>query len=270
VVADESMKNIQILVVEDIPLNQLLMKTLLDDFGFGRDVASNGKIAIEKMAVNTYDLVLMDLQMPEMNGFEATDHIRKVLKSNVPIIALTADVTTVDLAKCKAVGMNDYISKPVDERLLYSKIVGLVKKTDRVDLTDDMTDDIENEMGVESISCIDLAYLNTRTKSDPVLMMEMISLYLEQTPPLILAMNKGFTSKDWISLHAALHKMIPSFSIVGIDVVYVDKAKKVQEFTHNLEQLDDIQKIIAEISLVCLQSCRELEVERNRIKTLLG
>jgi CheY-like chemotaxis protein len=63
----------------------------------------------------------MDLQMPEMNGFEATEYIRTTMNSEIPIIALTADVTTVDLAKCKAVGMNDYTSKPADERLLYSK-----------------------------------------------------------------------------------------------------------------------------------------------------
>jgi CheY-like chemotaxis protein len=70
----------------------------------------------------------MDLQMPEMNGFEATKYIRETLKSNIPIIALTADVTTVDLEKCTAVGMNDYIAKPVDETILYNKIMGLVKK----------------------------------------------------------------------------------------------------------------------------------------------
>jgi CheY-like chemotaxis protein len=69
----------------------------------------------------------MDLQMPEMNGFEA-EYIRTTMNSKIPIIALTADVTTVDLAKCKSVGMNDYIAKPVDERLLYSKIVGIVRK----------------------------------------------------------------------------------------------------------------------------------------------
>jgi CheY-like chemotaxis protein len=87
-------------VVEDIPLNQLLMKTLLDDFGFERDIAENGKIAVEKCS-NSYDVILMDLQMPEMNGFEATEYIR-TMNSKIPIIALTAD-TTVDLAKCKSV-----------------------------------------------------------------------------------------------------------------------------------------------------------------------
>ena len=103
------------------------MKTLLDDFGFEWDIADNGKIAIEKLKTKSYDVILMDLQMPEMNGFEATEYIRNEMHSEIPIIALTADVTTVDLAKCKAVGMNDYISKPVDERIFYSKIVGFVK-----------------------------------------------------------------------------------------------------------------------------------------------
>ena len=78
--------------------------------------------------------------MPEMNGFEATEYIRSQMDSKIPIIALTADVTTVDLAKCKAVGMNDYISKPVDERILYSKIVGLVKKP----ITSDSSENNEN------------------------------------------------------------------------------------------------------------------------------
>jgi CheY-like chemotaxis protein len=128
IASDIAVKNIKVLVAEDMALNQLLMKTLLDDFGFEYDIASNGKIAIEKLQNNSYDIILMDLQMPEMNGFEATNYIRNEMNSTIPIIALTADVTTVDLAKCKAVGMNDYIAKPIDEQILYSKIVGLVKK----------------------------------------------------------------------------------------------------------------------------------------------
>ena len=80
------------------------------------------------MQTNTYDIILMDLHMPEMNGFEATEYIRKTLKSHIPIIALTADVTTMDVSKCKEFGMDSYISKPIEEKLLYNKIVELVKK----------------------------------------------------------------------------------------------------------------------------------------------
>jgi len=128
VVLDNEIKDIKVLVVEDVKLNQLLMRIILDDFKFKHDIAENGKIAVEKMQTGTYDIILMDLQMPEMDGYEATEQIRKKINSKIPIIALTADVTADDVEKCKAVGMNDYISKPLDERILYSKIVSLLKK----------------------------------------------------------------------------------------------------------------------------------------------
>lgn len=121
-------KNLRVLVAEDVPLNQLLIKIILNDFGFEHEIVGNGKLAIEKMETNTYDIILMDLHMPEVNGFEATEYIRKTLKSYIPIIALTADVTTMDVSKCKEFGMNSYISKPIEEKLLYNKIVELVKK----------------------------------------------------------------------------------------------------------------------------------------------
>ncbi len=119
-------KTIKVLVAEDVALNQLLIKIILMDFGFDFEIATNGKIAIELLQKNNYDIVLMDLQMPEMDGFETTDYIRNKMESNIPIIALTADVTTIDLEKCTAIGMNDYISKPIDEKLLYSKIMKYV------------------------------------------------------------------------------------------------------------------------------------------------
>jgi CheY-like chemotaxis protein len=259
---DTEIKNIKILVVEDIALNQLLMKTLLDDFGFERDIASNGKIAIEKLQTKSYDIILMDLQMPEMNGFEATEYIRNIMKSDIPIIALTADVTTVDLEKCRFVGMNDYISKPVDERILYSKIVGLVKKNAPVK-------EIEVEVQVETVKskCTDLQYLIHRTKSNPILMMEMISLYLVQTPPLINSMKLGLQDKDWKALYSAVHKMIPSFSIMGIHVDFENMAKKVQEFASNQLQLDGIPEMVLQLENICAQACEELKEEFNRIKS---
>ena len=259
---DTEIKNIKVLVVEDIALNQLLMKTLLDDFGFDRDIAANGKVAIEKLKNKTYDIILMDLQMPEMNGFEATDYIRNTLNSNIPIIALTADVTTVDLAKCKEVGMNDYIAKPVDERMLYSKILGLVKKTVPVKLN---TDNVEINLN-KKIKFTDLDYLLHRTKSNPKLMMEMISAYLVQTPPLINAMKQSLHDKDWNALHAAVHKMIPSFAIMGISVDFENMAKKVQEYASTQQQTDGISDLVLQLENVCTQACIELEEEFDTIK----
>ena len=260
---DDENNNIRVLVVEDIPLNQLLMKTLLDDFGFERDMAENGKIAIEKLKSKEFDVILMDLQMPEMNGFEATDFIRNRMHSDIPIIALTADVTTVDLAKCKAVGMNDYIAKPVDERILYSKIIALVKKTSPIiDIKEDSPELIE----IKKIKCINLEYLNTRTKSNPQLMMEMITLYLEQTPPLINAMKNALQTKDWDSLHASVHKMIPSFAIMGMNTDFENMARKVQDYAGSLQHSETIHDMVLQLDSVCTQACKELEIEFNRIK----
>lgn len=260
---DMVIKGVNILVVEDMALNQLLMKTLLDDFEFGCDIAGNGKIAIEKLQTKTYDIILMDLQMPELNGFEATDYIRNTMKLKIPIIALTADVTTVDLAKCKAVGMNDYIAKPVDERLLYSKIVSMIKKP----LLSFIPEPVAT-IGSSRIKCIDLAYLNQRTKANPDMMMEMISLYLQQTPPLLQTMKQSFRDKDWMSLHAAVHKMIPSFLIVGISSDFEKMAIKVQEYAILQQKTEDINHMVMQIEEICKQACEELQEEFLRLKAI--
>ena len=257
---DSEMKNIKVLVVEDIALNQLLMKTLLDDFGFELDIAENGKIAIEKLQEKDFDIILMDLQMPEMNGFEATKYIRNTMHSTIPIIALTADVTTVDVDKCKAVGMNDYIAKPVDETELYNKIIGTLKKS-KLDKKEEIS-----TIQIEKIKYTNLEYLHHRTKSNPILMTEMISLYLAQTPPLISTMKQSLAEQNWQLLGAAVHKMIPSFSIMGIGSNFENMAKKIQELATAQEQLEGIHDLVLQLEEVCLQTCIELEEELNTIK----
>lgn len=262
---DQDLKDIKVLVVEDIALNQLLMKTLLDDFGFDRDIAANGKIAIERLQAKSYDIILMDLQMPEMNGFEATEYIRNVLHSKIPIIALTADVTTVDLAKCKAVGMNDYIAKPVDERILYTKIVGLVKKSAPTIIPNAEAQDVV-PVAIGSVKQIDLAYLYQRTKSNPILMLEMINAYLEQTPTLINAMKQSLLERDWNTLQASVHKMIPSFSIMGMNKQFEQIAKQVQDYAANMEHNEGIHDLVMQLEVACNRACIELQEEIVNIK----
>lgn len=250
-------ENIKVLVVEDIALNQLLMKTLLDDFGFECDITDNGKIAIEKLQNKSYDIILMDLHMPEMNGFEATEYIRSKMNSQIPIVALTADVTTADLKKCTDVGMNDYISKPLDEKLLYDKIIDLLQKTR-------LTQNPPLLAGRSKYT--DLSYLKKRTKDNSELIKEMIVLYLKQTPPLISQMKKGIHEKDWDLVYAAAHKLIPSFSIMGLHKDFEDAAKKIQEYSNTHVHLEEIQELVLQIENACSKACGELEEELNLLK----
>jgi PAS domain S-box-containing protein len=259
---DPGITNIKVLVVEDIALNQLLMRTLLDEFGFKCDIATNGKIAVEMLQAKSYDIILMDLQMPEMNGFETTDYIRNTMNSVVPIIALTADVTTADLAKCKAVGMNDYIAKPVDDRLLYSKIVGFVKNA--VPLNENAV--IIKDKIIKS-KCTNMDFLKRHTKSNKALMNEMVSLYLEQTPTLIKTMKQCLFTKDLDLLSSAVHKLIPSFSIMGISTEFEGVARKVQEYAGTRQQTDKIDDLVTQLESICNQACVELEEEFNLVKS---
>lgn len=261
---DENVQSVKVLVVEDIALNRLLMKALLDEFGFEQEFAENGRVAIEMLEKNKYDIILMDLQMPEMNGFEATTYIRNILKLSTPIVALTADVTTVDLKKCLEIGMNDYIAKPVDERILYSKIVNLVSnhaEQEEIDLNS------TKEIVVELQKSINLEYLDRCTRSNSGLMAEMISIYLEQTPPLIALMKKSLIERDWKSLGAASHKMIPSFSIVGMSVEYEEMAVKIQDFANSQHQIEEISEMLDKLEAVCEKAYVELRAELNILKT---
>lgn len=103
-----------ILIVEDDEVNTKLLNRLIKMFGCKADCASNGREAIEKISDSTYDLVLMDISMPIMDGITATKYIRNELKSDIPIIALTALLLEYDRQTCLDAGMNDFISKPID------------------------------------------------------------------------------------------------------------------------------------------------------------
>jgi CheY-like chemotaxis protein len=178
------------------------------------------------------------------------------MNSQIPIIALTADVTTADLKKCTDVGMNSYISKPLDEKLLYNKIIALLEKSPQLKETP-LPDGISGYT--------DLTYLKRRTKDDPLLITEMISLYLKQTPPLINQMKKGLDDKDWESVYSAAHKLIPSFSIMGIHPDSEATARKIQEYSKSGEHLAEVQKLVLQLEKVCSGACKELEEELNSI-----
>ena len=119
------MLNAKILLVEDNPVNQMVAQKMLEKLGLKAEQANNGVEALKLLAEQAYDLVLMDCQMPEMDGFDATREIRKqdikAINQNVlPIVAMTANVMSGDRERCLEVGMDDYIGKPVQRNQLES------------------------------------------------------------------------------------------------------------------------------------------------------
>ena len=122
---------LRILLAEDHEYNRMYATSLLQEWGYEIDVAVNGVEAVQRLREAKYDLVLMDVQMPELDGLGATRVIRTELPesaANVPIIALTANAIKGDNERCLQAGMDDYVAKPFDPQQLHNKIVALVQK----------------------------------------------------------------------------------------------------------------------------------------------
>lgn len=124
--------SLSVLLVEDNVLNQKLIFLNLSKYGFSIDIANNGQEAMEKLGHKCYDLVLMDLMMPVMDGLETTDAIRNSDNQEIrelPIIGLTANTYDADRDKCLAHGMNEYMAKPFDLQEFFKnlKFLGLIK-----------------------------------------------------------------------------------------------------------------------------------------------
>jgi two-component system, sensor histidine kinase and response regulator len=130
-ISEAEKQNLRILLAEDNIVNMKLALRLLEKLGYQADSVSNGREAIEALEKTSYDLVLMDVQMPVMDGFEAVQQIRKIERKSkkengarppLPIIAMTAHAMKGDRERCIEAGMNDYVSKPIDPKELAEKI----------------------------------------------------------------------------------------------------------------------------------------------------
>lgn len=255
-------KNVKILVAEDESLNQLLISTLLEKFGFEIDIAGNGKIVLEKLKRNKYDIVLMDLQMPEMNGFETTYHIRKSKNPNIPIIALTANVTTTDVEKCRAAGMNDYISKPINTKLLYNTIIKYITKEQlpkkRVK---NETLQICTEQQLTKKKCINLDNLNELTNGNLHVKSKIAKVYVDEIPKLLFTMKQSMNNLDWDALRIASHSLIPSFALMGINKEFETMARTIEKLAAKKENLGKIKELFQKIDLLCTEVCCELKNE---------
>jgi CheY-like chemotaxis protein len=119
------LSKLKILLVEDNQLNIKLILSLFSANNLTVQIAENGSIGVEKIKEGKFDIILMDMEMPVMNGYEATAFIREELKNGIPIIAMTAHAMAGEKERCLSLGMNDYISKPINANLLFKKMYDL-------------------------------------------------------------------------------------------------------------------------------------------------
>ena len=229
--------NKYILIAEDVELNQFIARQILETWGMKVAIANNGKEAVDMVSIEQFDLILMDIQMPEMNGIEATQIIRKMQEDKVakiPIVALTANALKGDNVRYLQAGMNDYITKPYTEAKLYSviskflqpdpiKLARKISKKDHKYIESKskrlLVEDSDKKLKAPVVKLYDLTMVELIGKGNPGFIQKMVSLFLEQVSEDLEKMNKSAEIGDWDLVSKIAHRMKSSIEGMGINLL---------------------------------------------------
>ncbi|QMW04905.1 PAS domain S-box protein [Spirosoma foliorum] len=237
----------KILVVDDNEMNRLLASTILKNYGALIDEARNGLEALEKLKAQPYNLVLMDVHMPIMDGLEATKQIREKIKAQLPIIALTALAVSGDREKFIRAGMNDYLSKPFDESILLAVVAKWLGKDSVYHST---TSETEIRDGL-----FDLSGLRSIAQGDEEFVWEMVSMFIDLVPAGIKEMKTAYEANDFKKVSQIAHRLHPSVATLNIKsladvLVDIDKNAETYQANQRLEGLitglDEVIKAVVD------------------------
>ena len=180
----------KILVAEDNKTNQTLLKFILQQWNLPYDLAENGQQVLDKLKQDNYDLILMDIQMPIMDGYDASKKIRKELNVQVPIIAMTAHVLPTEKQKCIDAGMDDYISKPIDENIFLNMLEKYLSKVAKT------KNEIVKLQNHNELIYIDYNYLNKVFSGNVSFINEIMTQFKEQYPTELEELLSAVNNKD--------------------------------------------------------------------------
>ncbi len=203
----KSLKGLRVLAVEDNELNRMVLQVILKKCEVMVSIAHNGQEAIDLIQEKEFDIVLMDVQMPILDGLEATKFIREDLHYSIPIIGLSANAMREEMEICKQAGMNDYLVKPYSERAL----VEVMKKWS---LEEKIPEAIQEEFSNEKE--LDLSMLKQYVGNDVNVLKEVVGGYLEHLPPQLNRLELALVGADVLALRHELHQLKASMEIIGV------------------------------------------------------
>jgi PAS domain S-box-containing protein len=213
-----SFPNAKILVVEDNPMNQLLIKYTFKSWQVNFEVADNGQKAIEMLQQDDFDLVLLDIQMPTMDGYLTAQTIRDDLKNDIPIIAMTAHAMAGEREKCLSHGMNDYISKPIHEKELYTLLKRYLPKGN------------ENlEALKDDLHYIDVTFLHDMVMGNGEFLKTIIKQFLKQFPGEMEALKNAVDQKNQRQVATLSHHIQSTVSILGKNTPFFQQLEKMEK-----------------------------------------
>lgn len=255
----------RILLVEDNPINQEVVLEMLGDLGLEVDTAGNGLVALEKIAKQPYDLVLMDMQMPVMDGLEATKALRaQAVYSKLPILALTANAFEEDRKHCLEAGMNDYVPKPVGPELLYAKLLRWLPSNfnplpggaDRQNVagTDVMLTDVNQ---FESIEGLDSAQLLQMVKGDLTKFRRFLTMFADSHSDDMTQVLEALASNQFDRAKNLAHGLKGVAGVLGATQI-LQTASELEQALRQETALDECIKLAKACDLAIRQLVRAI------------
>ncbi len=261
-----SAEGLSVLLVEDNELNRMLAEKILLDWNWKVETAENAFVALNKIEHSNYDVVLMDIQLPGMDGYEATRKIRNELqpdKRNIPVIAMTAHALAGEQEKCMKAGMDGYISKPFEPENLYKKIVSILNLNgNHIAKENNMASPVTQ---TNPMKHSDLTYLNGLANGKTDFVIQMLSIFIEQTPTVLEKLNEAITNKDWATVRTIVHKMKPSITFTGLKEIEQD-VPAMEEYAESGSHLELIPSLYEKMKKVCTEAILELKEEIEKLK----
>ncbi|TDX86545.1 hybrid sensor histidine kinase/response regulator [Epilithonimonas xixisoli] len=247
---DKTNAPLKVLIVDDNAINQSLMKHLLSQWNIDFETANNGLEAVEFLKNNDCDLVLMDIQMPQMDGYVATQTIREELKLNTPIIAMTAHALAGERERCMSRGMNEYISKPIKEDELFKLISNFgLKENEKAET--------KAEEIVSNYEFIDLTYLKSISNEDKDFEKTVTQQFLDKVPTHLQELKMAYENKDFKLLKLRAHDLKSSVAIMGLLTLLEEKLDILELTT---EENTASQLALEEVKDVLLKSFFETKL----------
>ena len=247
------LQKIKVLIAEDNLMNQQLIKHLMKSWSLDHNIVSTGAEAIETLKKNDYSIVLMDIQMPEMDGYTATSVIRNELKSDVPIIAMTAHAMIGEKEKCLQLGMNDYVSKPIKETVLYNIIARHAQH-----IPENLSTTNENIPGSKAIN---LNYLHQLSGNDKNFENEILKQFSTQAPEELSQLKNCIDQNNFDGVRRWAHTLKSTVGYIGL-------ADELHPYLEQIEK-DSIVRNSESFSSNYLLVKAKCDLALKEVKTLL-
>jgi PAS domain S-box-containing protein len=256
---DNSLHGYSVLLVEDNKLNQILATAMLEKWGAKVVIAGNGQIAVDMAAKDAFDIILMDIQMPVMDGMTASKMIREELQVTTPILALSANVIKGIVERCEEAGMQGYISKPFDADDLFRKILSNIPKNIK-----NVKTQVEKSL---DIVVLDVSRLEKLIGSDQDQLNIMLDKFLEITPSYLAELNMADMANDMPAIAASAHKIKSSIDLVSAPVMR-DLILKINQVSKQGGDMAEVKLLIRQFNSYYKLLEVQLREEINMMRTL--